>query len=347
VTAPPADLLAHYRGLALAGVERHLPAGEPRRWLYDPLSAYARRPGKGLRAALCLAACDARGGSEDDAVGAAVAVELAHAACLVHDDIQDGGRVRRGGPAAVVREGLPLALNLGDALAALSVDVLRGAVRRLGGGVAGRVADEFRDAVWRSLEGQATELGWRRDGVTDVTVTDYLSLVLHKTCWYTTIAPLRIGTLIGTRGRTREPDLAALARLGFFLGVAFQVTDDVLNLTATATPGRDGYDKEPGSDLAEGKRTLVLVHLLGAAKPPDRDAVAALLAPGRERSPDDVEFLAGLAGEYGSVDAARAFARGASDAAADAFGVAFRGVSETPGATVVRHLVDHVVERAY
>jgi geranylgeranyl diphosphate synthase type II len=341
----PADLLAHYRELALAGVERQLPAGEPRRWLYDPLSAYARRPGKGLRAALCLAACDARGGRPDDAVGAAVAVELAHAACLVHDDIQDGGRVRRGGPAAVVREGLPLALNLGDALAALSVDVLRAAVRRLGLGVAGRVADEFRDAVWRSLEGQATELGWRRDGVTDVTVADYLNLVLHKTCWYTTIAPLRIGTLIGARGRAGEPDLAALARLGFFLGVAFQVTDDVLNLTAAG--GAGGYDKEPGSDLAEGKRTLVLVHLLGAAKPPHRDAVAALLAPGRERGPDDVEFLRGLAAEYGSVDAARAFARGAGDAAADAFDVAFRGVSETPGATVVRHLVDHVVERTY
>jgi geranylgeranyl diphosphate synthase type II len=70
----PENLLARYRQRASEEIERQLPRGEPRAWLYEPMADYPRRAGKGLRAALCLATCAAFGGAEDDALAAAAAI---------------------------------------------------------------------------------------------------------------------------------------------------------------------------------------------------------------------------------------------------------------------------------
>jgi geranylgeranyl diphosphate synthase type II len=337
--AAPDDLLASYRRRASEEIERRLPHGEPREWLYEPLADYPRRTGKGLRAALCLAACAAHGGQEDDALAAAAAIELAHSAFLVHDDIQDGSEWRRGHPTLHRRVGLPLAVNAGDALAVLSLEVLRADTGRLGRRLGLRILSEFSSAMWQTLEGQAVELGWRRDGVTNLSPQSYLELILRKTCWYTTIAPLRIGALIGSWG---SADLQALSRFGLFLGAAFQITDDVLNLTG----GQTAYGKEIRGDLREGKRTLMVIHLLSVAEPPHRDAVAALLrGPAAERSDDRVDWLADLLERYGSIAFARDFARGVADAAAAAFPEAFRTATRPERAEVIRQLIGYVVER--
>jgi geranylgeranyl diphosphate synthase, type II len=333
------DLLASYRRRTSEEIERRLPHGEPREWLYEPLADYPRRTGKGLRAALCLAACAAHGGQEDDALAAAAAIELAHSAFLVHDDIQDGSEWRRGHPTLHRRVGLPLAVNAGDALAVLSLEVLRADTGRLGRRLGLRILSEFSSAMWQTLEGQAVELGWRRDGVTNLSPQNYLELILRKTCWYTTIAPLRIGALIGSWG---SADLQALSRFGLFLGAAFQITDDVLNLTG----GQNAYGKEIRGDLREGKRTLMVIHLLSVAEPPHRDAVAALLrGPAAERSDDRVDWLADLLERYGSIAFARDFARGVADAAAAAFPEAFRTATRPERAEVIRQLIGYVVER--
>jgi geranylgeranyl diphosphate synthase type II len=334
------DLLDRYRRRASEEIERRLPRGEPREWLYDPLADYPRRAGKGLRAALCLAACGAHGGSERDALAAAAAIELAHSAFLVHDDLQDGSDWRRGSPTLHRRVGLPLAVNAGDALAVLSLEVLRAGTGRLGRRLGLRVLDEFTSAMWRTLEGQAVELGWRRDGVTDLSARAYLELILRKTCWYTTIAPLRIGALIGSWG---SADLRALTRFGLFLGAAFQITDDILNLTG----GQAAYGKEIRGDLREGKRTLMVIHLLSVADPPHREAVVALLrAPEAERTEGRLDWLADLLVRYGSIDFARDFARGVADAAAAAFPEAFRTATRPERAEDIRQLIGYVVDRA-
>ena len=106
-----------------------------------------------------------------------------------------------------------------------------------------------------SLEGQAMELGWVRDNRCDVTDEDYLRMVLKKTCWYSFIHPCRIGALIATKDRV---DLDRFNRFGCYLGTAFQIQDDLLNLTGDERR----YGKEIGGDLLEGKRTLMLIHLL-------------------------------------------------------------------------------------
>jgi geranylgeranyl diphosphate synthase type II len=334
----PETVLARYRRSAAAEIERRLPRGEPREWLYEPMADYPRRAGKGLRAALCLATCAAFGGAEDDALTAAAAIELAHNAFLIHDDIQDGSLWRRGHPTLHRREGMPLALNAGDALALLSFEVLRTGGARQHPRLTSRLMDELSAAMWRTLEGQAIELGWRRDSVTDLAPADYLDLVLRKTCWYTTIAPLRMGALIGSMGPV---DLDALSRFGLFLGAAFQITDDVLNIAG----GHSAYGKESRGDLREGKRTLMVIHLLAVAQPTERDAVVAFLRPDADRTDAEIDWLAALLEDRGSIAFARDFARGVADAAAAAFPAAFGTAVRPDEAGLIRGLVDYVVER--
>ena len=335
------SILTQYRERAAEEIERRLPRGEPYRWLYEPMADYPRRTGKALRAALCLAACGAFGGTEDDALTVAAAIELAHCAFLVHDDIQDDSLRRRGSPTLHRCQGMPLALNAGNALALGSFEALRSGCRGFGHRLGGQVFDEFCSAVWRTLEGQALELGWRRDGVIDLSAQDYLTMVLGKTCWYTTIAPLRIGALIGSRGNV---DLTAMSRFGLFLGAAFQITDDVLNVTG----GEAAYGKELRGDLREGKRTLMVIHLLSVAEPEDRDALVHVLRrSGGERTDEQVDWLTALFLRYGSITFAQDFARGVADAAVAAFPPAFRAAPHPDRAKVIQDLVAYVVERTH
>lgn len=267
-------------------------------YLHRLVADYPTRGGKMLRPSLCIASARAFGASIDDAVDMAASIELLHNALLVHDDIQDGSERRRGRPTLHALHGLPLALNAGDALGLLSLRPLRDQVARFGPTLAARLFAETERMAWETTEGQALELGWRRDNRVDLDDEHYLTMVLKKTCWLTTIHPLRAGCLIGTRGRAPgggplEPLLDALLRVGFFCGAAFQIQDDLLNLVepgeaAAAQPAADGppapgYGKEADGDLLEGKRTLMLLHALRAATPPERARLVAYLAAPRER----------------------------------------------------------------
>ena len=73
------------------------------------------------------------------------------------------------------------------------------------------------------------ELGWRKDNICTLNDDDYFRMILKKTCWYTCIHPIRIGALIGTHGKVNP---GTFNRLGYFMGVAFQIQDDILNLVA-------------------------------------------------------------------------------------------------------------------
>ena len=253
-----------------APCSRPFPAREPHRWLYQLVRSYPSRPGKAIRPSLCLASCRSFGGREDEAFPVAVAIEMMHNAFLIHDDIADGSERRRGRPTLPADHGEALALNAGDALVVLANQLLRQHTRALEPSTADRVLAEFDLMALRTLEGQATELGWRRDRVMDVTPEDYLGLILHKTCWYTTIHPLRVGLILGAGAG----NLHAMVRFGFYLGAAFQIRDDLLNLTGDESI----YGKEINGDLYEGKRSLALIHLCGEVRGPDRTFLHDYLA---------------------------------------------------------------------
>ena len=333
----PADLLAHYGDIVAEEVDRTLGEDAPSP-LTELVADYPGRAGKRLRPALLLAACEAFGGDLRDALPAAVSLELMHNAFLVHDDIEDASRRRRGAPALHVEHGVPLAIHAGDALAVRSVLPLLDQPR-LSGHLVQRVTREFLETARRTLDGQSMELEWRDDVSRSVTLDDYLRLVLHKTCWYTTIYPLRAGCLIGSRGGL---PLDGLTSFGFLLGAAFQVRDDVLDVAGDPSD----HGKEALADLREGKRTLLLVHLLGAAEPEERRWLEGYLATAsNERSDDDVRTVHGLMRAHGSVEAASAWADGLAAGARAAFPEAFAHVVSRFHARFIEQLIDFVIER--
>ena len=126
---------------------------------------YPSRPGKALRPALCLSAGRVFGATFDDMLGISVAIELMHNAFLVHDDVADGSEMRRGRPTLTATHGIAAALNVGDGIAVVAGQVLRRATRRLDRDLVDLVWSEFDTMAMRTLEGQATEVGWQIDNV--------------------------------------------------------------------------------------------------------------------------------------------------------------------------------------
>jgi geranylgeranyl diphosphate synthase type II len=316
-----------------------IPDGEPGRWLYGPMREYPSRQGKALRPALCLAAGRAFGGETDDLIGLAVAIELLHNVFLIHDDVADGSEMRRGRPTLPATHGVGAAVNAGDGVAIVAGQVLRRATRRMDRDLADLVMAEFDTMAMRTLEGQAMELGWRSEVTCDLGPDDYLDLIMHKTCWYTTIHPLRVGAMVGSRGRA---ELAPLVRFGFHFGAAFQIRDDVLNLVGDER----SYGKEILGDIYEGKRTLPLLHLLSAAGDEDRELLADYLGRDREqRSAAEVAAVRALMDDYGSIDFTVEYAEGILAVAEDYFEQAFRAAIPGPDLDFLRLLVPYVWAR--
>ena len=335
-----ADRLGWYREMLSDTLAGAVPAAGPQRHLYGPVRDFLSRAGKGLRPALCIATARALGGRAEDALHAAAGIEMLHNAFLVHDDIEDGSDLRRGVPTLHQREGLALALNAGDAMNALAMRLFRQSGERLGPASALRILDEVDHMLVETLEGQATELGWVRDNALDTNADDYLRLVLKKTAWYSFIHPLRIGALVA---RGDDPDLGRFDRFGFLLGLAFQITDDVLNLSGEQAR----YGKEIDGDLWEGKRTLILAHALGHAGAADRAWIASFLARPRERRlPREVLRLHQLLQAGGSIAWAHQSALAFAQAAVQEFDTqAFAGVRAGPDLAWLRQSIDYLVGR--
>jgi len=331
--------LVAYREPVTRFILEAIPDREPKKHLYDIVRSQLANEGKGLRPGVCLATCGAFGGSEDRALPSAAAIELLHNAFLVHDDIEDDSWYRRGSATLNRQYGVPIALNVGDAMNALSVRVLRQNLSELGPLLAARLFDEFDHMSLETIEGQAMELGWIRDNDCTISEDDYLLMVLKKTGWYSFIHPARIGALIAKPERT---DLERFDRFGYFLGAAFQIQDDILNLTGD----RSRYGKEIGGDLLEGKRTLILTHLLAHAAPADRQRVQTFLGkPRAQRLPREVAWLSALIRTHGSIDYARAAAQQFAAGAEREFEAAYRDATPGTALEFLQSLVRFVVER--
>jgi geranylgeranyl diphosphate synthase type II len=261
---------------------------------YTLIRDYPSRGGKGIRGLLLLLSAQAHGGKWQDALQVAAALELFQNWVLVHDDIEDDSEERRGVPALHKQVGVPIALNVGDALHVYMWDYLlqsleshpeRGAITR-----------EFLRMIHRTAEGQHLDLCWIHEGRFDISEASYLEMVTLKTAYYTVVSPLRLGALCA--GYT--PD-ERLEEAGTYLGIAFQIRDDVLNLTPS-----DAYGKEFAGDLYEAKRTLILVHLLQRAESAVREEIlAALYKPRAARTDKDISFILEQIDQTDSLDYAQ------------------------------------------
>lgn len=331
--------LGTYRDRVMRAIREALPNREPKRALYDLVLEQLSNEGKCIRPAVCIATYHAFGGTGDGVMPSAASIELLHNAFLIHDDIEDESLYRRGRPTLHCKFGVPLAVNAGDAMNALSVRVLRENFLRLGPELSARIFDEFDHMTMETIEGQAMELSWIRDNDCSTSEDDYLLMVMKKTAWYSFIHPARIGALVAQPDRS---DLDAFHRFGYFLGAAFQIQDDVLNLIGDSRT----YGKEIGGDLLEGKRTLILTHLFAHSDANERERLRAFFSkPRKQRLPRELTWLMSLLRARGSIDYARAAAQQFAEGARDALEIAYRAAAAGPDMDFLRGLADHVVRR--
>ncbi|MDH6198745.1 geranylgeranyl diphosphate synthase type II [Mycobacterium frederiksbergense] len=242
--------------------------------LYDLILDYPLRGGKALRPALSIAICLGLGGHLEAILPTAATLELYHNAFLIHDDIEDESWSRRGQPTLHIDHGVPIAVNVGDAMLSLSLQPLLDNVERIGLGPALRILRAVAHMTRQTVEGQARELEWVRANTWRLDDADYLDMVELKTSWYSFITPLQVGAIAAGVAPER---LAPLESLGRHLGAAFQITDDLLNLRADP----EDYGKEIGGDLWEGKRTVMLLRALHCAEPDDAERAVQILAKRR------------------------------------------------------------------
>ena len=239
------------------------------------LSALAGRPGQGdlsrglryvlrgggkrVRSTLLLLSCEAVGGRVGDALDAGAAVEMMHNFTLVHDDIMDNARTRRGKPTVHTKWNVNNALLVGDVLLGMAYNSM---LRTRSQGVQD-IAKVFTYGFLEVCEGQALDLEFGQRKA--VSVTEYFKMIEKKTARLISMA-CEIGAMIGNAtNRHRQ----ALTRFGRHLGRAFQVQDDLLDVVAE--PGRFG--KTVGGDILEGKKTFLLIKAAGSAKGRDRTII--------------------------------------------------------------------------
>lgn len=333
--------LAEYGAETLKGIYAFIPKKEPQRYLYELISDYPTRGGKGFRPGLCIASCKAFGGSFEDAKYSAVALEMLHNAFLIHDDVEDESLYRRNRPTLHESNNRAIAINVGDAMNALSLQPLWYNRRLLGEKLAQQIFMEVQQMIMDTTEGQALELGWRKDNRCDLTETHYLQMILKKTCWYTCIRPIRIGALIGSKG-TVDPD--RFNKLGYFMGAAFQIQDDILNLVGEES----AYGKEIGGDIMEGKRTLMLIDLIAKCAPAERKLIQKFLTlPIRERTEADAREILNWMHRYGAIICAKETSQYLAGAALKEFYTHFSSLEDTEDKAFLESLILYMINRRY
>ncbi len=313
--------------------------------LYTLLEDYPLREGKGLRPAICLAACRAVGGITEQAILSCAALELFHNAFLLHDDVEDGSEFRRGSQTMLRAKGAPVAINVGDATNVLAMGPLIENTQRLGVRKALMVLIEIERMARESAEGQAIELEWIAENKFSLTDRDYVRMAYKKTCAYTVIAPLRIGVICGLAPGNKallSSELLPLTELGFYSGIAFQIHDDLLNLEGDSQE----YGKENAGDLWEGKRTVILLHFLRVAAKRDRSRAIKILRKVRnDKTESDISWLLGAIRKAGSLHYARSLAIEYSEKALNCEGNRLSIWENNDDRRFLQEMLNYVIDR--
>ncbi len=235
---------------------RDLPVGRHPEELYAPVRYVLEGGGKRLRPVLLILSARIFGADVARAMPAALAVEVFHNFTLVHDDIMDHAISRRGRATVHERWDEGTAILCGDLLMAMAYDLLAQTdTPRLP-----EVLRTFHRMVVRLCEGQALDKAFEtRD---DLSVADYLDMIDRKTGALLE-AVLELGALVGNAS---EEEREVLRSVGRNVGRAFQIQDDLLDLTAE----HSGWGKVIGGDLMEGKKTFLLLRALEQAQGAER-----------------------------------------------------------------------------
>ncbi|TCD48417.1 polyprenyl synthetase family protein [Chlorobium sp. N1] len=319
VTASVADELELFR-------KRYRELLRRQNTLVDKVTRYVlRQQGKQIRPAMVLLSAAVSGGVTESSYRAAIMVELLHSATLIHDDVVDGAEMRRGLPSINAVWKNKISVLIGDYL------LSRGLLYSLDSGDYGFL-HQVSDAVRRMSEGEILQIQKTRS--LDITEEDYLSVISDKTASLIA-SSCAMGAMSAT---TDEESVAALKRYGEYLGLAFQIRDDLLDYTGDSKK----TGKEMGIDIRDKKITLPLIHALSKAAPSEQKRIRSILKSSGKRAMkrgEVIEFVKRMDGLTYAAGVAEGFAE-ESRRALDRF-------PESSAKRSLLNLVDFVMNRQH
>lgn len=261
--------------------------------LHDAIRYHLGTGGKRLRPLLAILTYEALGGKDNKILPFAAACEVLHNWFLVHDDIEDGDRVRRDQPSVWVKYGLAHGINVGDYMAQKVYELV---LKSREYGVDSETVMDLLDAMIttsiRTSEGQTMDINMRSSNPSE---KDYMDMVIGKTGHYLTV-PMVGAALLAKRSEL----IPKIVEFGVHIGPAFQITDDVLDLTKGKGRG------EIGRDIKEGKKSMLVIHCLENCSASERSELLEILAKQPEETTDeDVLEAKRLFEKHGSIDYAK------------------------------------------
>jgi geranylgeranyl diphosphate synthase type II len=262
---------------------------------------YPSRMGKYVRPTLILLTCSALGENKKLALKTAVAMQLSEEWILIHDDFEDQSLLRRGKPTLHREYNNELAVNAGDAIHTVMWKSLMDNLDELGDKTSKMVWEEFYKIMTSTTLSQTVEIKWRLGNKLRITDEDWYFLADRNSSYYSIVGPIRLGAIIAAADRKQ---IKSLSQFGLELGRSWQMVDDILGVT-----GNFSGKKQTANDVYEGKRTLLLGHLLRTADSQDRKKVIAILNKSRDKkSRREVEWIVKKMEEYESIDYAKKLA---------------------------------------
>lgn len=256
--------------------------------LYAPIIYSMSGGGKRLRPVLLLITTEAFGGNIEEAMPAAMAVEVFHNFTLLHDDIMDNAAVRRGKPSVFAKWGGNVALLSGDAMLITAYKHLA----QIESERLPRVMQLFNDMALEVCEGQQYDMDFETKD--KVSVIDYIQMIERKTS-----ALLSGSAMIGaTLAGASDEDIKKIYRFATELGLAFQLQDDMLD-----SYGDEALGKKIGGDILEGKQTYLMVQAMSRATEEEREV---LRTTHLRKDLSDVEKITMVKALYDKLDVKRA-----------------------------------------
>ena len=261
--------------------------------LYDASKHLIEAGGKRLRPFLVLKACELVGGDREDALPMAAAVELLHTFTLVHDDIMDSDDKRRGKPTVHTLWGIPIAISAGDMLYAKAYEAVLSSLKSSKVSLKRilKILSLITEATISICEGQALDIIFEKREL--ISEEEYFTMITKKTAGLLETST-KVGAIVGG-GKAAQVRL--LGRYAYYSGLAFQVIDDYLGITADEKI----LGKPVGSDIREGKRTLILIHALNHATETERKQMYSVLGH-EDATPTEIEEVSQIIHSLGSLD---------------------------------------------
>ncbi len=271
---------------------------------YKIMRDYIDRQGKYRRPGLLLLTANMYGATMEEAILPAAAMQLSEDWILMQDDWEDDSELRRGQPAAHRIYGPVHTVNATNTGQMAMWKMLKDYIIQAGLPTGGAVYDKFYQMLEYTVEGQYVENHFIHD-IKDLSKADadlYFRIAKGKTCFYTIYGPMQLGAL--TRG-ARPADLEKLKEIGEAAGIAFQIVDDILDMTADEKE----FGKRTMGDLYEGKMTLIALHAYESATRSEKDRMDDIYRKSRaEKKDTDIAFLKEMVEKYDCIPYARGIA---------------------------------------